>query len=143
MHCSDYEAVVFAGEVFCIDCLPEEIDADGVDGNGDNICTPIFADSEWDTYPVCYHCGKVHDYVTRLEYAKNWYYIDYAAVLYNGCVFCHGCIPEGVDTREMDADGDYICRPTFLCAVLDYCPVCIVCGKVHDYMTLIKYINGR
>lgn len=71
MHCSDYEAVVYDGDIYCVGCLPEGVEVDGIDANGDDICTPIFACSEWDSYPVCDHCGEVHDYVTLLNYDKR------------------------------------------------------------------------
>ncbi len=57
MESYDYEACVYNSEIYCIGCLPEGLDdeSEGVD--------PIFADSEWDSYPVCCECGEVHDYV--------------------------------------------------------------------------------
>src|ERR671923_253380 len=61
MKSFDYEAVTYDGAVYCVDCLP-----DGVNVNDDEV-SPIFADSEWDTAPVCDVCGTVHDYVTVLE----------------------------------------------------------------------------
>ncbi len=59
MKAYDFEAVVYDGAVYCIDCCP-------VSAEDDNVM-PIFADSEWDTAPVCDKCGAVHDYVTVLE----------------------------------------------------------------------------
>lgn len=57
MYSYDYEAVVYDGEIYCVGCLPE-----GVSVDSDEV-SPIFADSEWDYYPVCADCGTVHDYV--------------------------------------------------------------------------------
>jgi hypothetical protein len=58
MKAYDFEAVVFDGAVYCVDCLTH-----GTDVNADDV-SPVFADSEWDVYPVCDACGTVHDYVS-------------------------------------------------------------------------------
>ena len=55
MKSYDYDAMTFDGACYCIQCLPEGVTEEDAD--------PIFADSEWDAYPVCDHCGAVHDYV--------------------------------------------------------------------------------
>lgn len=60
MKAYDYEAVVFNCEVYCVECLPEDVDVDSEDVH------PVFADSEWDTAPTCVHCNAVHDYVSVL-----------------------------------------------------------------------------
>lgn len=57
MKVDDYEAVAYDGEIYCIDCLPEGITVDTEEVN------PVFADSEWDNYPVCASCGEIHSYV--------------------------------------------------------------------------------
>jgi hypothetical protein len=44
--------------LYCVDCLPDGIDVDSED------VSPIFADSEWNSYPVCCECGAKHDYVS-------------------------------------------------------------------------------
>lgn len=56
----DYDAVVYNNDIWCIGCLPDRIDekSDGVE--------PIFASSEWEYYPVCYQCGKEHNYIVLL-----------------------------------------------------------------------------
>lgn len=61
MKAYDFEVVVYDGSVYCVECLPE-----GIDVASDDVL-PIFADSEWDTAPVCEHCGAVHDYMTILD----------------------------------------------------------------------------
>lgn len=61
MQAFSFEAVVYDCEVYCEDCLP-----DGVDVNGDDV-SPIFADSTWDTPPVCTMCGAEHDYMNVLS----------------------------------------------------------------------------
>ena len=55
MKAYDYKAVTFDGAVYCTGCIP--------DGAKDEDIYPIFADSEWDFYPVCDGCGEVHDYM--------------------------------------------------------------------------------
>lgn len=55
MIATDYEAMVYDGEIYCCECLP--------DGVTEEEATPIIADSELDRYPTCAHCGAVHDYV--------------------------------------------------------------------------------
>lgn len=57
----DYFAVGYGHEIYCVECLP-----DGVDMQQGDVA-PIFACSEWDSYPVCTVCGRVHDYVVLLE----------------------------------------------------------------------------
>jgi hypothetical protein len=61
MKAYDYFAVVYGGEVFCTECVPQ-----GVNPSGDD-CYPIFADSEWSYYPECVVCGREHDYITLIE----------------------------------------------------------------------------
>jgi hypothetical protein len=70
MKAWDYDAVVYAGETYCVGCLP-----DGV-GETDPDVDPIFATSEVDGYPVCCNCGHTHDYMCltgrgRAELNKN------------------------------------------------------------------------
>jgi hypothetical protein len=67
MYSYDYDAVVYDGEVYCVECLPEGVDTDNPE------VMPIFADSEWDHVPVCSVCGTEHDYVTviREEYTAT------------------------------------------------------------------------
>jgi hypothetical protein len=57
----DYEAVTFNGAVYCTGCLPE-----GVDVDSDDVC-PIFADSEWDYFPSCDTCLKLHTYMNLTD----------------------------------------------------------------------------
>ena len=61
MKTYDYRAVVYAGDVYCIGCLPPGVDVEDED------CSPIFADSEWDCVPTCVECSEDHDYVTLLQ----------------------------------------------------------------------------
>ena len=61
MKSYDFEAVVIEGAVYCVECVGE-----GTDLEGDDV-TPIFADSEHDSYPVCDGCFHVHDYVSLTE----------------------------------------------------------------------------
>ncbi len=56
----DYEAVIWDSEVYCIECLPDTVKVTHED------VSPIFAESEWDSYPTCCWCHTVHDYVNLL-----------------------------------------------------------------------------
>lgn len=60
MKAYDYEAVAYEGEVYCNECLPDDVCPHNRDAH------PVFANSEWDAAPVCSQCGAVHDYVTIL-----------------------------------------------------------------------------
>ena len=70
MKAWDYLAVTYNAGVCCIDCLPIELDveSDGV--------FPIFADSEWDYYPVCDACGTKHDYVNLTSDGQEYEGLD-------------------------------------------------------------------
>ncbi len=61
MKSYDYYAVTYDGAVYCAEHLPDGVtlDTEGV--------FPAFADSEWDTYPVCDACFMQHDYVVLLQ----------------------------------------------------------------------------
>lgn len=58
MKSFEYEAVAVGCNIYCIGCIPLGIADDPL---------PIFADSEWDSYPVCDRCGTVHEYVTLIS----------------------------------------------------------------------------
>ena len=60
MKAYDYDACVFESEIYCNECLPEGVTVNDAD--------PIFADAEWDIFPVCCDCGYEHDYVTKLDH---------------------------------------------------------------------------
>ena len=57
MKAYDFDAVVYAGDVLCVDCLPE-----GVNVEDDDVM-PIFADAELEEPPVCMACGEMHTYM--------------------------------------------------------------------------------
>ena len=61
MKAWDFDAVVYDGAVYCVECLP-----DGVSTDDDDVC-PIFASDEWDYAPCCDDCGYEHDYMSVLE----------------------------------------------------------------------------
>jgi hypothetical protein len=54
----DFDAVVYDGEVRCVDCLPPGIDLDSGE------VEPILAAEEWDAPAVCRICRAEHDYMT-------------------------------------------------------------------------------
>jgi hypothetical protein len=64
MKAYSYEAMTYDGAVYCTDCLP-----DGVTKESEE-AYPIFADSEWDCYPVCDRCHSEHEYVNLTEYGQ-------------------------------------------------------------------------
>ena len=55
MESQDFEAVTYEASVYCNGCCPVDIYSEGV--------WPVFADSEWDYYPVCDGCGQEHTYM--------------------------------------------------------------------------------
>jgi len=55
---------------------------------------------------------------------------DFDAVIYDGHIFCVGCLPRGVHAS------DECVEPIFACAEWDSPPVCEECGEVHEYMSL-------
>lgn len=63
MNAYDYEAVVVEGEIYCVGCAGEYDDK----AVADDYVSPIFADSEWDSYPVCTACHAEHDYVNLTD----------------------------------------------------------------------------
>jgi hypothetical protein len=71
MNAFDYYAVVYDGDIYCTECLPDDVDTDDTDMHGNSVCNPIFAGSEWDYVPVCAVCGEVHDYVTIIKYPPH------------------------------------------------------------------------
>lgn len=64
MKSYDFFAVIYKGNVHCIECLPEKVSV------SDETVHPIFANSEHDTYPVCDVCLKEHDYVCLTDWGK-------------------------------------------------------------------------
>jgi hypothetical protein len=70
MKSFDYEAVVYEDEVYCVGCLPEGV---GVDDEG---VSPIFADSEWDYYPICTVCCEPHKYMNLTAEGRKFEHID-------------------------------------------------------------------
>jgi hypothetical protein len=58
----DFDAMVFQDDVYCVEHLTPRERA---------VAKPIFADSEWDYYPVCTECGYVHDYVNLTDEGRK------------------------------------------------------------------------
>ena len=65
----DYNAVIFNGGVYCVECFNREFHfpAGHIDFH------PISPDSEWDAYPICDICHKMHDYVTLTDDGKRYH----------------------------------------------------------------------
>ena len=57
MKAFEYEAVVYDGQEYCVECLPE-----GVDVESDDV-SPIFAHCEVDRPVVCCVCEAEHTYM--------------------------------------------------------------------------------
>lgn len=55
---------------------------------------------------------------------------DYEAVIYDGDIYCIGCLPDNII-----ADNVY---PIFADSEWDYIPVCCECGYEHDYICILK-----
>lgn len=54
---------------------------------------------------------------------------DYEAVVWNGAVYCVGCVPESANWDDV--------LPVFAGSEWDAYPVCDACGCQHDYVSLI------
>lgn len=66
MKSYDYEAIVYEGAIYCVGPCSE-----GTDYDRDPEVAPIFADSEWDHYPVCAACGAEHTYVSLTDEGRR------------------------------------------------------------------------
>lgn len=55
MKAFDFDAVTYDCADYCTEHCPVPLNHDGV--------FPVFADSEWDSYPTCIVCGEKHTYV--------------------------------------------------------------------------------
>jgi hypothetical protein len=64
MKSYNYYAVAYDASIYCVGCLPDGVGAESED------VYPIFADSEWDHYPVCDVCHTEHDYVSLTSYGR-------------------------------------------------------------------------
>jgi hypothetical protein len=142
MKSYDFEAVAYfpgygqGASVLCAGCLPDGVSVE------DQRVHPIFASEEVDAYPTCDKCGRLHDYMNLTAHgaaeAKAAADARFEAVLLYGQypmqqtakVFCVGCMPEGV---SVDDDNVHTIRAD---SRFDEFPVCVKCGKVHDYMGL-------
>ena len=57
---------------------------------------------------------------------------DFDAVVYDGEIYCIGCLPKIFPINRDDV------HPIFADSEWGYYPVCTRCGKEHDYMSLIE-----
>jgi hypothetical protein len=55
---------------------------------------------------------------------------DFQVVWYHEAYYCTGCLPDSVDVEDEEV------TPVFATDELDAKPCCIVCGEVHDYMSI-------
>jgi len=63
MKAFEYDAVIFENEIYCLSCVPDDVSLKD--------CEPIFADSEWQSYPVCNECEEIHTYVKILPFVRQ------------------------------------------------------------------------
>ena len=63
MKSYDFGAVAYDGAVYCCECAPDVDECE---------LSPVFADGEWDSYPVCDSCGAVHYYVSLTTEGQNY-----------------------------------------------------------------------
>lgn len=61
MNATDFRAVAYDSDVWCVGCLPDDVTPQSEGA------TPIFASDEADEYPVCTECGKEHTYINLTE----------------------------------------------------------------------------
>ena len=59
---------------------------------------------------------------------------DYDAVVFDGDIYCIGCLPDGVNVESDDV------HPIFADNECDHALVCCVCGTEHDYMRLLDAV---
>lgn len=97
MKAYDFEAVTYDGAVYCVQCLPK-----GLNDESEGVM-PIFADSEWDSYPTCDHCHAIHDYVSLTTYGQAQEIIEQAIREYETDEF-DGLVV--ADTSEVPNDYD-------------------------------------
>ena len=64
MNSCDIVGYVLDGEFQCVDCCS------GVDVED---CSPVFADSEWDSWPVCAVCGMECTDVNLTQDGQDYY----------------------------------------------------------------------
>lgn len=95
MKAYDFDAVTYDGAVYCVQCLPK-----GLNDESEGV-HPIFADSEWDSYPVCDKCGAIHHYVSLTSYGQAQKIIEQAIREYE-CDEFDGLVV--ADTSEVPSD---------------------------------------
>lgn len=57
---------------------------------------------------------------------------DFDAVVYDGEIYCIGCLPKNVSVKSEDV------HPIFADSEWTYYPVCCECQTEHDYVSLIN-----
>ena len=55
---------------------------------------------------------------------------DFNAVVYDGSVYCTGCLPVGIDVDDAEV------QPIFADEEWDSPAECESCGELHEYMNL-------
>ena len=65
MKAWDFNCVIYDGDYYCNDCLP-----DGISVNDDDV-SPVFASAEVESYPVCCECGEEHEYMNLIPSGED------------------------------------------------------------------------
>ncbi len=59
---------------------------------------------------------------------------DYDAVIFDGDVYCVGCLSDDVFSTDCNVQP---VQPIFAGEEWVKCPICCECGEEHDYMTIL------
>ena len=102
MKSYDFEACAYDGAIYCTSCLPDGIDEDHED------VSPVFADSEHDSYPVCDACGCVHDYVSLTSYGQAHLDLQNAIQQHNDGEFDGFVSSKSQDYPPDDYEGEWL-----------------------------------
>ena len=57
---------------------------------------------------------------------------DFNAMTYDADIYCTECLPEGINEDSTEV------FPIFADSEWDYTPVCCVCGREHDYVSVLE-----
>lgn len=105
MKSYNYNAVVYDGEVYCNECLPNKIDIESEE------VSLIFADQEWDFIPTCCVCGEKHDYISLMIYRGMCECCDSGCPIHEGEGQCNNIGAVLVFRIDMDDEtGTLMCE---------------------------------
>jgi hypothetical protein len=61
---------------------------------------------------------------------------EFEAVIYNGNIYCCGCLPIGVNINDDDV------MPIYMDSEWYFIPVCCDCGEEHLYVNLLDEVQN-